>query len=360
MFNIIEKLQMNKIKLTITFITIMLVFCSCDRKVTSDNIVAITDMVGDTITIGKNPKKVACISRTTYDLLVAFELGDKIDGAYKNIYDNPWIDVIYPNQKNEYRYEYEENYETFLTRNIDLVFAPEKYIADNLRSKGINAICISLYGNPTYDDYLFFFADIIEKLWDDENIHQKVLKWKTEVNIAIQKCYVEENDTKALKKLYYVRGDKNKGIEYTDTKGSFTEFAFRKLGYEFAGKTLDTTKPSKEEICNFNPEVFVIGGIFQNSLKKKLLNDDIYINLDAIKNNKIYTIPFGLTSFEQLSITTPIFFYDMSNKLNNSSYDVKGMIKRTINEYFKVELTDTQIDYMIAGKDPNGKDIINE
>ena len=143
----------------------VLILCgSCSKNASNNKYILITDMLGDTIKISKNPKKVACVSRTTYDLLVAFGLLDKIDGAYKNIYDNPWVGVVNKNAKNEYRYEYEESYETFLSRNVDLVFAPEKYIADNLKSKGINALCISLYGKPTYDEYVYFFADTIIKL----------------------------------------------------------------------------------------------------------------------------------------------------------------------------------------------------
>ncbi|MBR3288581.1 MAG: ABC transporter substrate-binding protein [Lachnospiraceae bacterium] len=350
---------MKKLCSILTLI-IIIISTSCKYQVQNNNLVTITDMLGDTITIPKNPQRVACVSRTTYDLLVAFGLSDKIDGAYKNIYDNPWLETVYPNSKNEYRYEYEENYETFLTRKIDLVFAPEKYISDNLKAHGINSLCISLYGNPTYDDYLFFFADMIMNIWDDKEVHKKVLTWKQDVIDAIEKCSNSNDNRIEYKKLFYVRGDKNKGIEYTDTKGSFTEFAFRKLGFDYAGKFFNTTKPSKEEICKYNPDVFVIGGIFQNILKEKLKNDDIYKDLDAVKNNNIYQIPFGLTSFEQLSITTPIFFYDMSNILNNTNFNVSNMIKSTFKEYFNVDLTEKQIGYMLEGKGPNGRSISNE
>ena len=337
----------------------VLILCgSCSKNASNNKYILITDMLGDTIKISKNPKKVACVSRTTYDLLVAFGLLDKIDGAYKNIYDNPWVDVVNKNAKNEYRYEYEESYETFLSRNVDLVFAPEKYIADNLKSKGINALCISLYGKPTYDEYVYFFADTIIKLWDDEEVHKKVTKWKNEVESAIRECSLHRNIKPS--KLYYVRADKDKGVEYTDTKGSFTEFAFRTLGYDFAGTTINVTKPSKEEICKYNPDIFVIGGIFQNKAKQQLKNDNVYKDLDAVKNNNIYTIPIGLTSFEQLSITTPIFFYDMSNKLNKTDYDIRSMIKETYKEYFDVVISDEQVEYMLAGKDINGNVITND
>ena len=337
----------------------VVILCGSCSKNTSDNkYILITDMLGDTIKIGKNPKKVACVSRTTYDLLVAFGLSDKIDGAYKNIYDNPWVEVVNKNAKNEYRYEYEENYETFLSRNVDLVFAPEKYIADNLKSKGINALCISLYGQPTYDEYVYFFADTIIKLWDDEEVHKKVIKWKNEVESAIKECSLNKNTKPS--KLYYVRADKDRGVEYTDTKGSFTEFAFRILGYDFAGTTINVTKPSKEEICKYNPDIFVIGGIFQNKVKHQLKNDNVYKDLDAVKNNNIYTIPIGLTSFEQLSITTPIFFCDMLNKLNKTNYDIRSMIKETYKEYFNVVISDEQIEFMLEGKDINGNIITND
>ena len=78
-------------------------------------------------------------------------MGDKIDGAYKTIYDNPWTEVFYPQSINEYRYAYQESYETFITRGVDLVFAPEKYISDGLKEHGVNALCVSLYGNPTFE-----------------------------------------------------------------------------------------------------------------------------------------------------------------------------------------------------------------
>ena len=346
---------MKKIIITFIFITcfvLLLAACSSDEE-NRDELITVTDMLGESIQIKKNPKKVACVSRTTYDLLVSFGLGDKIDGAYYAIYDNPWTEIIYPKSKTEYRYEYEESYETFIARGIDLVFAPEKYISDDLKSHGINSLCISLYGNPTYDNYVFFFADLVKELWDSKEVAEKVDAWKGKVAKAIEDCKVNED---YKKKVFYVRGDKNKGIGYTDSKSSFTEYAFRILGYEFAGSVLNATKPSKEDIMKYNPDCFVIGGIYQNKLVEILKNDEVFQTLDSVKNNQIYTIPVGLTMFEQLSCMTPIFFYDMSNKLSNNDekWDIETMIKETIEEYFKTSLTEEQIDNMLHGKDPNG------
>ena len=333
---------------------------SCFSNTNKIETVTVTDMLGESITIKKNPNKVACVSRTTYDLLVAFGLGDKIDGAYSTIYDNPWTEVIYPNSKNEYKYAYVESYETFISRGVDLVFAPEKYISDGLKEHGIKSLCVSLYGNPTFDNYVHFFSNLVTQIWDDEEVAKKAKSWDENVDKAILDITTEvAKHNLVQKKIMYVRGDKNKGIGYTDTKSSFTEYAFRALGFDFAGAHFDTNRPSKEEICKYNPDVFVIGGIYQNKLVEELKNDYVYSNLDSVKNNKIYTIPVGLTMFEQLSAMTPIFFYDMANKIYPEyfNYDIKSMVKYTIKEYFGTELSDSDIDNILNGNDIEGNSL---
>lgn len=63
---------------------------ACNENSNPPETVTVTDMLGETITVKKNPKKVACASRTTYDLLIAFGLGDCIDGAYYALLENEW------------------------------------------------------------------------------------------------------------------------------------------------------------------------------------------------------------------------------------------------------------------------------
>ena len=347
------------IGLVMLTVTSLLFGCQTKKTKNSDYI-TVTDMLGETLEVKKNPRKVACVSRTTYDLLVAFGLGDKIDGAFAPIYDNPWTEAIYKKAKNEYRYAYNESPETFITRGIDLVFAPEKYVADNLKKRGIKALNISLYGSPTFDKYVYFFADLVKQIWDTDEVKTKVDEWKDKVSKAFRDVTEElSKHNIAQKKIMYVRGDWNKGIGYTDIKSSFTEYAFRTLGFDFGGTYFGTNKPSQETIMKYNPDIFVIGGIYQNKLVELLKNDKTYNTLEAVKTNKIYTIPVGLTMFEQLSAMTPIFIYDMANKIYKEyfNYDIKGMVKETLKGYFGQELTDEQVSYMLLGKDANGKDL---
>lgn len=330
--------------------------CSVSEK-SEEQQVTVTDMVGTTITIDKNPQKVACISRTTYDLLVAYGVGDKIDGAYKGTLKNDWVPLIYPESKNHYVYEYNNSVELFLSRGVDLVFAPEKYIADDLNAHGVPALCVSLYGNPTFDNYVTFLSQLVTKIWDGDQIKSKAAAWENKVNTAINDISTElAKHTLTQKKLFYVRGDKDKGIGYTDTQGSFTEYAYRKLGFNFVGSSLNSNQPSKEEIMAQNPDIFVCGGQYQNKNIDLLKTDETYSTLDAVKNNKVYNIPIGFTAFEQLSVMTPIFFYDQANKIYPEyfSYDISAMVKSSIKDYFGTELTNDQVSYMLNGLSPEG------
>ena len=110
--------------------SIVMAFASCNQKNEEPETVKVIDMLGEEVEVKKNPKKVACLSRTTYDLLIAFGVGDSVDGVYKNLLDNEWASVFDKDANNRYRCQYQESYETFISRGVDIVFAPEKYIAD--------------------------------------------------------------------------------------------------------------------------------------------------------------------------------------------------------------------------------------
>lgn len=136
MSNFIKKI----IVFVVTIVCCIFMFIGCGNNVELDE-VTITDMDGEEIIIKKNPQKVACC-RSAYDLLIAFGLGDKIDGVDKKVLSNPWTEVFYPESSNHFAYDYENSYELYISRGVDLVFSPEKRITDELREHGINAVTV--------------------------------------------------------------------------------------------------------------------------------------------------------------------------------------------------------------------------
>lgn len=318
--------------------------------------VLVTDMLGNTVRVKKNPQKVACVSRTTYDLLIAFGLSDSIDGVYAPLLSNEWAEVFDEKASERYSLQYEESYETYISRGVDLVFAPEGYIADSLNAHGVPALCVSLYGNPDYSEYVYYFADLVKQLWDDETVAKKVDAWKDGLAATIADIQNKlANDSKEKRTVYYVRGDKNKGVGYTETVGSFTEYAYKVLGMIPLNDRFETNKPSAEEICAQDPDVFVVGGMYQKTLIAAL-QEEPYVHLNAVKNGQIYNIPVGLTMFEQISAFSSVFLCDQANKLYPElfRYDVQAQIKEISQEFFGVAITDDEAQNMLNGLSREG------
>ena len=336
--------------------TVALSMTGCNNSSSNDETVTVTDMLGEQVTVKKNPKKVACASRTTYDLLIAFGVADSIDGVYYSLLNNEWSSVFDAKSSERYSLAYQESYETYISRGVDIVFAPEKYIADGLKEHGIKALNVSLYGTPDFSGYVYFFADLVKQIWDSEEVAQKVDAWKAHMQSAISDIQTElAKYNNEQRTVYYVRGDKNNGVGYTDTVGSFTEYAYKVLGMKPLNDQFKSNKPSAEEICQQNPDVFVVGGIYQKTLMNAL-QDEPYKNLDAVKNGQVFNIPIGLTMFEQLGVFSPVFLCDQANKLYPTyfNYDVKKQIQDLSKEFFDVELTDTEAQNMLNGLSREG------
>lgn len=320
--------------------------------------ITVKDMLGEEVEVKKNPEHVACVSRTTYDLLVAIGLGDRIDGVYKTLLDNDWTTVLYPDASKHYAYEYEPNYELLLERNVDLVLCPEKYITDGLKEHGIAALNVSLYGNPDFEPYVFFLADLAKNLWPDvAGVSDKADQWKNDFSTIVDEVSstLESKDYDE-RTVYYVRGDKNKGINYTDTGKSFNEYVFKILGTEFLGKTMGTSKPSTEAILSADPQVIVIGGIYQHTLENTLRTNTAWENISAVKSDSIYRIGMGFSPMEQMGVFSPVFLADMANKLypDDFHYDTTTMLKELCQKYFGLTLTDEQAGNMLNGMGPDG------
>lgn len=344
----------RKIVLSVLFGVLLLTSCN---SITNDTgLIEVTDMVGDTVSVKKNPENVAVISRAAADMMVGFGLGDKVDGMYKSILDNTWTSYLYPDSADYYSYGYQDSAELFVSRNVDLVIAPEQYIAVDLRTKGIKAITISLYGTPTYESVLTKIADLISEIWP--KTLSVVNEWKSELYTAINEVTAVTKDVAMEKTIYYVRGDKDKGIGYTDTKGALVETVYEKyFKMSYISKDFENANPSVESIMSADPDVIVVGGKFQQKIIDDIKNTAPQKELTAVKENRLYNIPLGFVMWEQNSLALPLFLYDQANKLypDNFNYDLTQKTKGSFSKYFDFDLTTEEVKFMLEGKTHQGE-----
>jgi iron complex transport system substrate-binding protein len=347
---------MKKIYFLVMFVLMFVVLIGCEEIQKDDEMITIIDMVGDEVTLKKNPQNVAVIARAAADMMVGFGLGDVIDGMFQTVLDNTWTQVIYPDVENYYTYEYNESAELFLSRGVDLVLAPERHIAQALRDSGVTAITVSLYGNPRYSVVMYKIADLIAEIWPrTENV---VNEWKLELDTAIAAV----NDVLDLveitpKTIHYVRGDRDRGIGYTDTIGCLVETIYEDIfGLVYLGSQFETNRPSIEDIMLKNPDVIVVGGAYQNKIINDIFNTEPQNLIAAVVNQRVYNIPIGFVMWEQNSIALPLFIYDQANKLYPEyfNFDIPKLTQENFQRYFEIDLTEQQVIYMLDGKSAIG------
>ena len=68
----------------------------CNNQQKGNDPIKVIDMEGTEVIVPKDVKKVAAISQSATDLMIAFGLGDKIAGTYRSFTYNTWVDELYP------------------------------------------------------------------------------------------------------------------------------------------------------------------------------------------------------------------------------------------------------------------------
>ncbi|AHI52767.1 TroA family protein [Spiroplasma culicicola] len=322
--------------------------------------ILITDMAGDEVYIDENPKKVAAVSPSTGDLMIAFGMGEYLDGTYYSVLDNSWAKEIYPTSIELFGYDYDTSVETFIVRDVDLIFIPEPTTARNLRKHGLNALCIRQFAETGYDEYVFTFSNIVKQIWPVET-SEIVDYWQNDFLTAVREVKKVLDDHEVdIRTLYYICGDKDRGLGYTDLGKSMLEYVFDILKIDFICDRFETNRPSVEAVAKEDPDLVVIGGIYQRSLFERIHKENVWKDLRAVNENNVYTIPLSFVSWEQTSAESSLFIYDIANKLypNLFDFDIGELTKQTLNKYFNYKINDQNLNYMLQGLDKNGQWLI--
>lgn len=353
---------MKNIFLYILCLISVTTFVSCNSD-NHDNEVLVTDMSGAEVWVPKSPKKVAAVSPSTGDLMIAFGLGDILDGTYYSVMNNPWTEVIYPESNNLFGYDYDNSVETFIERGTDLIFIPEPATAKNLRDHGLNALCVRQFAEDGYGDYVFAFSEIVRTIWGDK-VDDKVDMWQADFNKAIEDVTTVLNENGVYEEnkrtLYYICGDKDRGLGYTDLGKSLLEYVYDILNIDFICNRFETNRPSAEAVLEINPDIVAIGGVYQQYLLQQIKIEEPWNRIKGVVEGQLYNIPVGFVSFEQTSAESSLFIYDMANKLYPDlfDYDMVSLTKECFSKYFSYELSDSDANNILRGLDVNGEPLI--
>ena len=331
----------------------------CQQKEVSTT-VTVTDMEGKTVEINKDVKNVACISQSATDFMISFGLGDKIKGTYRSFTYNTWTTELYPKAKDFKAYSYSVSAEELLADGVDLVIIQDTENAESFRNAGIPVVAVHQY-SPTgaFDDEVYDTAKLIGDIF---GVKDKADAWIKDVKDTISDINAKCGTTNSDKAVYYVNGEKSKGLYYSDGGNSMISRIYDVCNVKLATEkyeVLNVHKVSDEEMVRLNPYAMMIGGAYQNDLVNKLNASEVWSSLDCVTNNRVYRIPVCMVGIENVSCETPLMLKYTASLFNDYQFDKYTETKNYIKKYFNYDLTNQDVDNMYQGLSKAGEVMVN-
>ena len=353
---------MKKPSSIILFGTLVGLLSSCGIVGSGEKTIKVVDMEGTEVVVPKNVKRVAAISQSATDMMIAFGLGDKIAGTYRSFTYNTWAEELCPAAKNFKAYSYSVTAEELLKDEIDLVIIQDTENAEAFRNAGIPVIGVHQY-SPTgaFDDEVYDIARILGTIFPE--VKTKCDAWIAEVKETIADIQSKIGTVNSERSVYYVNGEKAKGLYYSDGGNSMISRIFDVANIRLATEkyeVLNVHKVSDEEMVALNPDAMLIGGAYQTNLFAALKSDEVWSQLDCVKNQRVFNIPVCMQGIENVGVETS-FMLKYTANLFNPSYEIDlGMeMKSTIKKYFNYDLSDRDVVNMLLGLSKDGSNMID-
>ncbi|MBR4599521.1 MAG: ABC transporter substrate-binding protein [Treponema sp.] len=343
-----------------SFLILALCVVGCKKADIASSKRTITDMEGTSVVIPKDVNRVACISQSATDFMIAFGLGDKIAGTYRSFTYNPWTIELYPVVKNFKAYSYSVAAEELLADGIDLVITQNTENAESFRNAGIPVVAVHQYSpSGKFDDEMFDTARIIAQIFPQAK--KKADAWIKEVQETIRDIELKIGTADKDFLVYYVNGEKSKGLYYSDGGNSMISRIYDIANIQLATEkyaVLNVHKVSDEEMVSLNPYAMMIGGAYQNNLFDSLKKSPVWSNLECYKNNRVYRIPVCMIGIENVGVETSLMLKYTASLFSNYDFDMTKEMKTCVKKYFNYELSDSDVRNMCNGLDKFGERMV--
>lgn len=329
--------------------------------------VTVTDMSGDEVTVEGKVEKIINLWPSVTSSFFVMGAGDLLVGVGVNSPSimNRWTQFFYPECVNIMSMGgTEPSVEELVTQNPDLVIthpsSASSGLAQQIRDTGIPAV------NINYNDYetMAEAYTILGQILGGE-YQEKLNQWCTDVQGKLEE---HRNLTAGLSDdekpvVYYIAGQSEELLT-TMGAGSIMQTWIEVNGGIFASDVLNLEgqEVTAEEIFSLNPDVIIVGGVYQHVLIDQLKNTDGWKELNAVKNNRVYNNPygcfnwerFGLESLMQIDYALLCIQPEIAAENGITRESMVQEVQDFYQYYNGTELTDEEAGYMLDGMQPDG------
>ena len=319
----------------------------------------IVDSAGDKVLLPNKIERVVVTTEPAVDMMVALGLEDKISGAYKNVYNNPWLDRFWEHGKETDKIQtYQPEAESLIASNTDVIFVPTKERADALRDKGICAVTLRMFSPKEVKEGIQILGQIF-----GEETKSKGNEWIADFQKSIDdiSSKVKDISFESRKSCYQLMGDKYKGLfrtNYGDTLDYFVYGGGRSALSEIEG-TFTDHMPTEESVLGTNPDVIFVNGTYASRLIGDLKTDQRWSTINAVVNDEIYRTPLGFSDWSNEGSELILMNYWVFSKLYPSrcDFDMKKISNDFYKKYFDVTFTDEELTKMFNILSPEGNEL---
>jgi len=323
-------------------------------------------MSGDSVTVVGEVKRIINLWPAGTSSFFALGAGDLIVGmASSGANSNAWSKFLYPNIVNIPGVGgTTPTVEDLINLNPDLVIihpsTAASGFAQQIRNVGIPAININFDGYETMRQAYTILGEVLGGVYQ-----QKLNDWCTATDSKISNVRrltagLSDADRPVV---FYIAGQSN-SMTSTMTHDSIFSDWVESAGGKYATRIMNLTGTSAtaEAIFALNPDVFIVGGVWQHVIKNDILTTSGWKDLKPVVNNRLYTNPYACFNWDRFGLESQLQInYALlciqptiaaANGINRDS--MIDEIVAFYSKYTNVTMTRQQAGYMLDGFGPDG------
>lgn len=322
----------------------------------------ITDCAGVEVEIPVNVGRVVCTSASAVPFLLGMGVEDTIVGAHGSTLGQSWASVFYDGFKEEAGkvalFGKNPNAEELIATEVDLVILKDASYAEELRKQGIPAVCFKY----TNKDELYKAVDMLGEIFgEDAKAYAK--RWEDKLDSTIQTISDDLKNLPESEKcnVYYVDATgaeaSNENLFLTAGGNSFVEYWINTSGANLVTSPYkDIDQIDQEEGLSLNPDTIFICGWLEYEAKDIMMNDPLWQDVPAVKNDRVFLMPTSIASYDRFSVEFPMMLSYTANKMYPDYHEFGGIdeLREFYKEYYGREFSDEQLEMMLKGLNPDG------
>lgn len=334
----------------------------------------VTDMGGREVTIEGEVKSIVNLWPSYTTTLYVLGAGDLVSAVGTNSTVNSWTEFFYPRSAEiQALGGTTPNVEEIAALDPDLVILHPSSVQagydKQLEELGIPALNVNFDSYETMIESLNVLGQAV-----GGDVQKKVDKLTKTISDKLENNRKLTADLSDEDKpvVYYISGINDSLTGTMAGEDTFQESWVEANGGIYAGAQLEVGEDAEEvvaeDVLALNPDVIMIGNVYQHKLMEELQNTPGWQDLDAVKNGRVYTIPLGCWGWDRFGAESAMMLdyalYCIQPKIaeeNNITRDT--LIEETIDfykTYNGTELTKEQAGYLLDGLSPTGGDLLEE